>query len=216
MISDVTIITILYSVGYLVGPSGELDFSLVRLPAHDGELWQLSFLKQGKFGWDFLQTPVQSHLNPHHGFVSPVHDDVWYRVTICKYPLTDHSQTLTNTYSSQSPQCSFVCPAGSSGGPSYRPVWWWTSSRRWWPRPRGASPSCSAPWRRAGNWSRNPVNLRPDSELTFYLFLSLAKNVSGTQIFSAKSPERVKTLFSSEEKASLSSFQYWFKYIVIV
>ena len=49
-----------------------------------------------------------------------------------------------------------------------------------------------------------------------YLFLSFAKNVSGTQIFSAKSPERVRTLSSSGLKESLSSFQYWFKYIVIV
>lgn len=48
-----------------------------------------------------------------------------------------------------------------------------------------------------------------------YLFLSLAKNVSGTQIFSAKSPLNVRTSASCE-KASLSSFQYWFKYIVIV
>jgi len=48
-----------------------------------------------------------------------------------------------------------------------------------------------------------------------YLFLSLAKNVSGTQIFSAKSPLNVRTS-SLCEKASLSSFQYWFKYIVIV
>ena len=48
MISDVTIITILQAlhhhtetriISYLVGPSGELDFSLVGLPAHDGELW---------------------------------------------------------------------------------------------------------------------------------------------------------------------------------
>ena len=46
------------------------------------------------------------------------------------------------------------------------------------------------------------------SDFNINLFLSLAKKVSGTQIFSAKSPESVKTLFSSEEKASLSSFQY--------
>ena len=40
MISHVTIITIsLDNNSYLVGPSGELDFSLVGLPAHDGELW---------------------------------------------------------------------------------------------------------------------------------------------------------------------------------
>ena len=49
-----------------------------------------------------------------------------------------------------------------------------------------------------------------------YLFLSFAKNVSGTQIFSAKSPDRVRTLFSSGLKERRSSFQYWFKYIVMV
>lgn len=49
----------------------------------------------------------------------------------------------------------------------------------------------------------------------FYLFLSLAKKVSGTQIFSAKSPDKVSTS-SSELKASRSSFQYWFRYMVIV
>jgi hypothetical protein len=46
--------------------------------------------------------------------------------------------------------------------------------------------------------------------------LSFAKKVSGTQIFSAKSPDSVKILFSSGLKDSRSSFQYWFKYMVIV
>ena len=48
------------------------------------------------------------------------------------------------------------------------------------------------------------------------LFLSFAKKVSGTQIFSAKSPDSVKILFSSGLNDSRSSFQYWFKYIVIL
>ena len=58
----------------------------------------------------------------------------------------------SSTYSSQSRRCSSVCPAGSSGGPSCRPRSWWTSCRRWWPRPRAAAPSCSAPSRRGENW----------------------------------------------------------------
>lgn len=40
-----------------------------------------------------------------------------------------------------------------------------------------------------------------------HLFLSLAKNVSGTQIFSAKSPDNVK-ISSSLLNAKRSSFQY--------
>lgn len=43
-----------------------------------------------------------------------------------------------------------------------------------------------------------------------YLFLSLAKNVSGTQILSAKSPDRVSTS-SGKPNPNLSSFQYWFR-----
>ena len=122
------------------------------------------------------------------------------------------------THSSRSPQCSSAYPGGSSAGPSCRPAWWWTSCRRWWPRPRVASPSCSAPSRRGEN-CKHTITQHTEHNWSFegfHLFLSFAKKVSGTQIFSAKSPERVKTLFSSEEKASLSSFQYWFKYIVIV
>jgi hypothetical protein len=48
--------------------------------------------------------------------------------------------------------------------------------------------------------------LKPSTPPT-YLFLSLAKKVSGTQIFSAKSPESVN-ISSSLLKANLSSFQY--------
>lgn len=59
-----------------------------------------------------------------------------------------------------------------------------------------------------------------------YLFLSFAKNVSGTHIFSAKSPDSVSTSLTSflpvspngakAWNANRSSRQYWFKYIVIV
>jgi hypothetical protein len=56
------------------------------------------------------------------------------------------------------------------------------------------------------------MNTAPSST---HLCLSFGKKVSGTQIFSEKSPAKVNTsLF--ELKDNRSSFQYWFRFMVMV
>ena len=115
-----------------------------------------------------------THLHPHHRLIPPVHHHVRYRVAVWNYQLLVKvnvflqclcrclaAETINgigaDTHSSRSPQCSSACPGGSSAGPSCRPGWWWTSCRRWWPRPRVASPSCSAPSHRGENWKNTQL-----------------------------------------------------------
>lgn len=154
-------------------------------------------------------------------------------------------------YNSQFRQYSSVSRVDSSGDPSCRRVSLWISFHKWLSRHLLILQACYVRWHRAGNckimmnsrfnWKHILYTKKIQREIIATmaadLFLSLAKKVSGTQIFSAKSPLSVimsrdssssplMLVYSAssvlsidnecELNANLSSFQYWLRYIVIV